>query len=307
MLEGKKILLTGASGQVAYPIGAFLARHNEVWGAARLADPAAVEKLKAGGMVPYAMDVAAGVYQGLPDDFDYVLHFAFMRGKSGDFEPAMRVNGEGTGMVLQHCRKAKAALVVSSAAIYAPHPDHAHLHREDGDLGRGFAPWSPTSPVTKVAMEATARFAARAFDLPVTIVRLNTVYGSPENQPSQQIRQILAGEPVMVPGVPNNHSPIHVDDMCDQIEPLLAAASVPATVVNWAGDEMVSCQEWCRIAGEMTGREPVLKLMDLPGAANGYVADTTLRMKLTGPCKVRFEDGFRRLVEQEMAAFGAKA
>jgi|GEM_PF-3167581 dTDP-4-dehydrorhamnose reductase len=36
MLSGKKILITGASGQVAYPIAAHLARGNEVWGGARL-------------------------------------------------------------------------------------------------------------------------------------------------------------------------------------------------------------------------------------------------------------------------------
>jgi len=306
MLKGQKILVTGVSGQVAFPIAAYLAADNDVWGAARLADPAAVERLKAAGITPFSMDIGSGEYGDLPDDFAYVLHFAFMRGSSGAFDKAMQTNGEGTGMILSHCRKAKAAIVVSSAAIYAPHPDHEHRHTEEGDLGRGFAPWSPTSPPTKIAMEATARFAARLLNLPVTIVRLNTVYGSPENQPSLHVRQILAGQPVAVPGAPNNHSPIHVDDMCEQIEPLLAAASVPATIVNWAGDEMVSSQEWCRMAGEMTGHEAVIQLLDLPGAANGYVADTTRRMAITGPCKVKFADGFRRVVEAEIAAIGAK-
>lgn len=307
VLKGKKILLTGATGQVAAPIGAYLARDNEVWGAARLADPAAVRQLEASGMIPYAMDVGRGDYEGLPDDFDYVLHFAFMRGGMADFEATMRVNGEGCGLVLSHCRKAKAALVVSSAAIYAPHPDPEHRHREDGELGRGFAPWSPTSPVTKIAAEATARFAAREFNLPVTIVRLSTVYGSTQNLPAHHVRQILAGEPIIVTGAPNNHNPIHVDDMCEQLAPLLAAASVPATIVNWAGDETLSSQEWCRMAGEISGHEPVVQYRELPGAANGYVLDTSRRLAITGPCKVKFADGFRQVVEREMAQWTAEA
>ena len=49
------------------------------------------------------------------------------------------------------------------------------------------------------------------------------------------------------------YSPIHDDDICAQLEPLLGAASVPATIVNWGGDEPVSVQEWSRYFGELLG------------------------------------------------------
>lgn len=296
MISGAKILVTGASGQVAFPIAAWLARENDVWGGARFQDEASRDKVANAGITPVGLDLATGDFGHVPDDFDYLLHFGFTRGGADQFDHAMRVNGEGTGLILRHCRKAKAALVVSSAAIYAPDPDPCFAHREDGELGRSYAPWSPTSPVTKVAMEATARFAARAFDLPVTIARLNTVYGSPANLPSLHIRQMLAGERLLLPSDPNNHSPIHVDDMCAQLEALLAAADVPATIVNWAGDEIVSAQHWCAQAATILGLTPDIAIATGPGIPPSNIADVTKRRAITGPCAVRFADGLARLV-----------
>ena len=34
-----------------------------------------------------------------------------------------------------------------------------------------------------------------------------------------------------------------------------APASVPATIVNWAGSETVSAEEYCAYLGELVGRE----------------------------------------------------
>lgn len=298
MIRGQKILVTGATGQVAFPIAAFLARENHVWGGARFQEESARERLKDAGIVPAAIDLLSGDFTGLPTDFDYLLHFGFTRGGADDFDRAMRVNGEGTGLILQHCRSAKAALVISSAAIYAPNPDPWHAHKEEGELGRAFAPWSPTSPVTKVAQEAVARFAARAFALPVTIARLNTVYGSAANLPSIHIRQLIAGEEVMLPSDPNNHSPVHVDDMCAQVEALLGAANVPATIVNWAGDEIISAQHWCSEAGRILGVEPRIVVRSAPGVSPSNIADVTRRTAITGPCQVPFADGLARLIDK---------
>jgi nucleoside-diphosphate-sugar epimerase len=298
MIRGARILVTGVSGQVAFPIAAYLARDNEVWGAARFHDAEAKERVRQAGIEPAALDLEAGDFTGVPANVDYLLHFGFTRGGASDFDRAIRVNGEGTGLVLQHCRAAKAALVVSSAAIYSPNPDPWFAHSEDGELGRAYAPWSPTSPVTKVAEESVARFAARAFGIPVTIARLNTVYGSAANLPSMHIRQMQAGETIVLPSDPNNHSPIHVDDMCAQIAPLLAAATVPATIVNWAGDEIVSAQRWCQEAGVLLDIAPQLETRSGPNVPPSNIADVTRRQTITGPCAVPFSEGLRRLVDE---------
>ena len=300
MLQGKKILVTGVTGNVAAPIARYLAKNNQVWGAARFASPESRAQVEQNNITPCVLDLETGDVSQLPKEVDYVLHFAFMRGTLEDFDRAMLVNGEGVGLVLQHCSP-EAALVISSHAIYAPNPDPAFECKENSELGRSFAPWGPTSPVTKIAEEAVARFSARAFQIPVTIARLNTVYGGSGHLLSMHIRQILAGETVMVPNAPNNHRPIHIDDMCEQIESLLGAASIPATIVNWAGDQVVSSQYWCEEAAKILGCEAKLETMSLPGAQLSHIANIEKCKSITGACRVKFIDGLNRLCKEHQA------
>ena len=56
---------------------------------------------------------------------------ACYRGGMDDFEGLLRVDGEGTGHGLRHCRIAKAALAMSSGAIYAPVPGSTHTAGSD--------------------------------------------------------------------------------------------------------------------------------------------------------------------------------
>jgi nucleoside-diphosphate-sugar epimerase len=205
---------------------------------------------------------------------------------------------EGAGLILQHCRRAKSALVVSSMGVYSAHDDPFHRFDEFDPIGRGATAYAATSPATKLGMEAVARFCARAFDLKVTIARLNTVLGVPGAYFSKLIEGVAAGQPFRVPHVPNPHSPIHTEDMQAQIEALLDAAAVPALVVNWCGDEVVTTQAAARTAGELLGCEPKLLVVDTPGAPKGNAANAGRRLAITGPCGVRFDPAFRRLCEQ---------
>ncbi len=71
------------------------------------------------------------------------------------------------------------------------------------------------------------------------------------------------------------YMPIHQDDINTQTAALLDAASVPATIVNWAGDEPVSVQEYCAYIGELAGFEPVVHVVEQPGTLRGSVTDNT--------------------------------
>ena len=83
-----------------------------------------------------------------------------------------------------------------------------------------------------------------------------------------------------------------------QVEALLDAASTPATVVNWTGDEPVTVQQWCKYFGELFGVEAKVEVQPVPGASLGSVGDPTKRIGITGPCRVDWRDGFRRMAEQ---------
>lgn len=305
MLAGEKILMTGASGVVGLPIATRLATSNEVWAIARFgeggqaasamnASSAPREVLEAKGITTRRVDLAAPDFRELPEDFTYVLHLAHTR-LGSEFQRAIQVNAVGAGHVLRHCRKAKAALVVSSAAIYSPQPDPFALHHEDGDLGKASTPWAPSSPVSKVSLEAIAHFCAEAFGLRTTIARLNTIYGAFGGLPVMDMDSVVAGRPVRAVADPNVHSPIHMDDVLDQLEPLLDAAHTKATLVNWAGDEVVTTQEWCAQASRLSGKPAKIEVASIPGILAGNAADVTRRRSITGPCKRSFEPAFAKI------------
>lgn len=292
-LSGEKVLITGAAGQIGYPLALHLAKDNEVWGLARFSDPAARGRLEAAGVVPFKHDLGASDLSGLPDDFTYVLHLA--ANMSGtDYDKAITDNAEGTGLLLQHCRKAKAALVMSTHSVYKPWDDPWHLFVESDPLGDVNSTHTPTYSMSKIGQEAVARFCARAFDLPVIIARMNASYGPNGGLPAYHLDAVASGQPVTTRWDPCLYSPIYEDDINEQAAALLAAASVPATIVNWAGDEPVSVQDWAAYMGELCGRPAEVVVKEIPNTLRGSVADGTRRQSFTGPCKVGWKEGLRR-------------
>jgi nucleoside-diphosphate-sugar epimerase len=313
MLSGERILVTGISGVAGWPIAQFLARDNEVWGVARFRNspgpgkeswwgPAPAgsvdpELIKAGGITVRSIDLGAGDFRALPQNFSYVLHFAWVRGSLEQLELALRTNVEGAGLLFQHCRRAKAILVVSGMGIYSAHPDPGHLYTETDAIGRGATAYAPTSPAAKLGVEAVARFCGRAFNVPMTIARLNTVMGPPGCLAGQHVRAILGAKAITVPNDPNPHSPIHVDDMKLQVESLLGAAAPSAFITNWCGDEAVTSQRWIGHAANLLGLPASVSVMSQPDVPGGNVADPARRRSVTGPCKADFNESLVRLVE----------
>ena len=97
---------------------------------------------------------------------------------------------------------------------------------------------------------------------------------------------------------PAPYSPIHQDDINGQVEALLDAASTPALVVNWAGDDAVGPHDWCPVFAELTGRPADVRVQPVPGSQLGISVDNAKRLSITGPCTVRFPDGMRRLYHE---------
>lgn len=303
MLKDQRILVTGVTGAIALPVARFLATENEVFGAARFEDPVRRAEVEAAGVEPCEVDLGGSDLSALPEGIDYVLHYAYARRNSGEFDEAIEVNGVGTGRVLAHFRDAKAALVMSSGTIYSTRPgDPHHVFRETDDVGQAAAPWAPSAPTSKVAMEAVARFCAESFGLPTVIVRPSAPYGAGPDVPGMALQAALAGAPYPVFHDPQPYSTIHVDDMCREVEALLGAASVPANVVNWASEEVVTMQEMAEMIHEFTGKTLRLEPMDLPGVGHGYVLDAFKCRAITGPPTRSFRTEFERICRAAVAA-----
>ena len=184
---------------------------------------------------------------------------------------------------------------MSTHSVYRPPADGDpyHVFPETDPLGEVNAAHAPTYSMSKIAQEAVARTCARLFDLPVTIARMNASYGPNGGLPTMQMDALMAGDPVVTRWDPCVYNPIHQDDINAQTEALLDAATVPATIVNWAGDESASVQEWCGYIGELAGIEPEVQVVEQPGTLRGSVTDNTKRIALAGPCKVGWREGIK--------------
>lgn len=292
-LSGKKILVTGPTGQVAEPITRALARDNDVWGVARFSDPEARERLEALGVHCVALDLAAGDFSALPGDFDYVLNLAVVRGGDADWDRDLAANAEATGLLMAHCRAARAFLQCSSTAVYQ-HQGPEHALKETDPLGDNHRVMMPTYSIAKIAAEVVARLGARQWNLPTTIARLNVPYGDNGGWPAWHLEFMLHGMPIQLhPEQPNRFNPIHEDDIIEQIPRLLEIASVPATIVNWAGS-VSTIEEWCTYLGELTGLEPSFVVTD--ATIGSVTTDNTRMHELVGEARVGWRDGIRRMV-----------
>jgi len=99
----------------------------------------------------------------------------------------------------------------------------------------------PTYSLAKIAAEVVARTGARQFNLPTVITRLNVPYGDNGGWMGWHLEAMIAGYPIQLHSDrPNLFNPIHEDDIIARLPALLGAASVPATILNWGGDEQVS-------------------------------------------------------------------
>src|SRR4030081_2732310 len=241
MLRDRKILVTGATGQIAGPIAENFANDNEVWCAARFSDPNRKAELEAMGITTCVWDMDAGDTSMLPEDFTHVVHSALhVRPDSAE---SITNNAESSALLMQHCRKAEAFLHVSSSCVYKRHEDHPHHAYAETDPLGGLASYAEVYPVIKLTSEGAVRAAARMLGLPTTIARMNVGYSwtGHGGLPVMQYHTMKEGHPWLVPiGYNNIGSPIGGQDIGPQAHLLLEVASVPATVVNWAGDDPVS-------------------------------------------------------------------
>ncbi len=305
MLDGKKVLITGLTGQVGQVIARVHAPRCEMWGLARYTRTGSREETEAMGVKPVYGDVALGNFDDLPDDFDYVIHCAAVT-KPGTAETGMAQNAEGPGLLLHHCRKAKAFLHVSTTVCYTDNPDPFHRYTETDHLGSDY-PRAPNYSSSKVGGEAVVRTLARIHKVPVTIARLNVPYGRTEDggMPGAHLDALVEGREILLPARFCSHSPFHEDDLAGHIEPLLGAASVPATVVNWGGDTGVLVVDWLNYMAELIGVRPNIRFLDekiLPS----YILDPTRGREIGMTWTIPWKEGMRRMIVERYPDIAAR-
>jgi nucleoside-diphosphate-sugar epimerase len=290
VLEGEKVLITGATGKVAFPIARALAPRNEVFGAARLRKPGDGERLANAGIAPVQIDVAAGDFASLPDDFTYVFHAAVDPGDGG-WQRCARTNAHASGSLLYHCRRAKGFVYCSTGSIYG--------YQGRRPLAEADAPGMPLRAnysFSKVAGEAVCAWVAEQFGIPLTIIRICSTYGPLGGAPADRLEMILRRDPIRLhPDRPNNYNPIYEDDYVELGIRALEVAARPPLVVNWAGSETVSAEDYCAYMGELVGVEPSFEYTT--EAHTPLWPDVRYMHEVLGRTKIPWREGFRRMIK----------
>lgn len=292
MLSGKRILITGVTGLIARPIALALAKENEVWGVSLFNEDeaAAQAELEAAGVKCIAWNMATSPFpSAVPPGITHVLHTAMLR-ETESYDAAMDVNGVSCARLMERFRNAEAFFFISSTAIYK-HLEPEHRHKESDPLGGGLI-FIPAYQVSKIAAEAVVRSLAVLYNVPTVIIRPGICYGpgSWGGVPILFLKKMLAGEPIELPPAGNTYAmPVHVDDIARFAPALFASASVPANIVNVAGDDPVSDVEYISYISQLTAVPVTFQRGDY--YRDNYLTDNAKREAIAGKCEIHWKDG----------------
>jgi nucleoside-diphosphate-sugar epimerase len=200
----------------------------------------------------------------------------------------VETNALASGRLVEACAGASAFVYCSSGSTYAY--ERGRRLAEDDPPGVHLGDYS----LSKIAGEAVVEYAATRFGVPLTILKIFSTYGPEGGAPVTRLRRILAGEDVVLhPDAPNNYNPIFEDDYVRLAVRSLEVASPEPLVVNFAGSETVSAEEYCAFLGDLVGRPARIRYD--PEAPWPLWPDVTRMHEVLGRCDVPWEDGMRRI------------
>ena len=286
------MLVTGATGRVGFPVARALAERNTVFGLARCHGDGDRDRLEKAGVAPVVGDLATIDLERLPEGITHVFHAAARLGREAqdaDWQQVFETNAQASGRLVTACPGA-AFVYCSTGSAYA-YQGQRPL-REDDPPGVHLGAYS----LSKIAGEAVVRFAAATSGSPLTIIRIFSTYGPEGGTPVNRLRRIVRGDEVVLhPDAPNNYNPIYEDDYVDLAVQALEVAAAEPVVVNFAGSETVSAEDYCAYLGELVGR-PALIRYD-PGAPWPIWPDVTHMHEVLGHTRVPWREGMRRVAE----------
>jgi UDP-glucuronate 4-epimerase len=286
-----KVLVTGASGRIGFPLARTLAQDHEVYGLARCRQPQDSERLQRSGIIPLPGDVATFDMARLPHGLTHVFHAAAAVGIEArhDWQRCFEVNAYASGRLIAAAEGVRAFVYCSTGSAY--HYQGRRPLREDDPPGVHLGMYS----LSKIAGEAVVKVTAADHGVPLTIIRIFSTYGPEGGAPVDRLRRILADQEIVLhPDAPNNYNPIYEDDYVRLGIRALEVAALDPIVVNWAGSETVSAEEYCEFLAALTGRQLTIRYD--AAAPWPLWPDVTYMHQVLGRTQIPWQEGMRRLV-----------
>lgn len=292
--SGRKILVTGPTGNLGRPLALALAATNEVWGLARFGNAEVRAELEAAGVRCIERDLSSDPTRGIPDDFHAVLHAASLipMASEQDMSRTMQVNCTATAVLLEHCRAAGTFVMCSSAGVYR-HQDRPL--REDDDYGADL----PGYAISKIAAEQLVRYLSGRWNVPCVILRIGALFGrhGGTGGATAPIDRMVAGKEIWVsPEDTEGVSLLWEDDAVRLVGSALSAGEVPPLTLNLAGPEHVPVEEYCSFAGRLLGMEPRFRYTAQAYPANPL--DTTRMQSTLGTAATDWRSGMAMMLER---------
>jgi UDP-glucuronate 4-epimerase len=285
-----RVLVTGATGRIGFPIARELAKRHTVFGLARCRKPGDAEQLSGAGVLPVVGDVATLGPTDLPGGLTHVFHAAALVGAEArsDWQRCFEVNAQAAGRLVAACTEVRGFVYCSTGSAYA-YQGQRPL-REDDPPGVHLGNYS----LSKIAGEAVVRFAAGDHGVPLTIIRIFSTYGPEGGAPVDRLRRIIQGKDIVLhPDAPNRYNPIYEDDYVRMGIRALEVAALEPVVVNWAGSETVSAEDYCAYLGELVGRPVTIRYDE--SAPWPLWPDVTRMHDILGRTEVPWQEGMRRV------------
>jgi len=291
MTDGKKILVTGASGIIGAPIALQLARNNEVWGVARFSRPYRKKLLEDAGVRTIQKDLLKESIEDIPDEFDIIVNEAVFWNCEEEPEAAFELNAYFVGGLYNHFTKAQKFLIGSTCGVYKMTSELVEESRLEPGGYYG---------LTKFAGEVAATHCCRTRNIPTVILRYVFPFGSDMNNPIDymvsQIKGVLEGGKFPLDKGYQWQQPLFEDDLGKLSIKSLDYANVPPEIFIISGKRQYSQKEILKTIGAVFGKEPKLSGKENPSAKR--TINVQKMRKLLGEPEINFEQALQKIKDK---------
>ncbi len=294
VLEGKTILVTGASGNMGEATATLLAQRNTVYGVARFSDPSSRRRLEEAGVTCIKKDIGVDSLDDLPDDVEYILNLGAATSESEkDLEYTFKVNAHAIGYLMHRYPSLQGFVTTSTGVVYQYQPRPI---KETDPLGvpeevrRNYS-------LSKIAGEAITSFCSQLWGIPSMVFRIFQTYSAKGGPVAARVHLVAQGKEVpLFPNDPCPTAPLFITDFVSFCETAFARrATVPPTIVNVGGTQYIKFREYVEIIGRLLGVTP--RFVETESAHRAFCPDTTRLVELLGRSQVSPEEGIRRVIQ----------
>ena len=250
-LQGKHVLITGATGFIGGALARRLHEDEGVQVRALVRTPAKAQALADMGVEVVEGDITgADSVRSAMAGCQIVFHAAAYVGESGRKEDVWAVNVEGTRLMAAAAVEAgiERFVQLSSCAVYGS------LQQMDIDERVATRMTGRVYHDSKVAAEEVVFDAHRQQGLPVVVARPSQVYGP--GSPQFTIRVIEAvkqGKVVLVDGGRHHFKPVYIDNLVDGLIACAGAEAAVGEALNLTDGYVVTWRQFFQAYGNMVG------------------------------------------------------